>query len=110
MCPGKFSLSSLSSRWRFGVVLILIRTASKIPWFCGPEYDALSTASIDAAVVAAATVLDEVVTVAAAEAPKTEEEISLALLEETRALRATVGQLVGHSEVCIRSESSPNHG
>ena len=69
-------------------------TASKIPWFCGPEFDALRGAVDAAAVVAAAIILDKVVTVAAAEAPKSKAELALALFKESRALQASIEQLI----------------
>jgi phage I-like protein len=62
----------------------------------GEEFSALSAAVAakdEAAVVAAATEIDSVCLVASAEAPKTEKEALVALLEETRALRGEVSDL-----------------
>jgi hypothetical protein len=52
--------------------------------------------------------LDEVVAVAAAEAPKSSEAIQFALFEEIRALRRAVEDQRGVMEVSLGPESCPN--
>ena len=47
-------------------------------------------------------------TVAAAEAPKSQAELSFALFEETRALRVSIEQLVAQNVVRITSEYTQN--
>ncbi|PVH80072.1 hypothetical protein DL98DRAFT_588851 [Cadophora sp. DSE1049] len=67
-----------------------------IPEYAAEEYDALFSAvraQDQETVAAAAEKMEAVMQVAAAEAPKTQQEISLALLEETRALRREIAGL-----------------
>jgi hypothetical protein len=61
---------------------------SQIPWFCAEEFAALELSNTPEATVAAATTMDEIITVAASEAPKTIGEVNFAVLEELRAVRA----------------------
>ena len=60
----------------------------------------LHQAQTPAEVAAAAAVIDDVVLVAAAEAPKTELEVSVALLEEAKASRLLLHRLCGQTAVC----------
>ena len=57
-------------------------------------------------ICAAAIHLDEVVTVAAAEAPKTVLEVQQALLEETRAMRSMIGGIATSIQVGSHSYQS----
>jgi hypothetical protein len=65
---------------------------SKIPWFCGPEFEAfLSVQGGDENVVVdAAKTLIDVVAVAAAEAPRGVNGALFALMEEVRSLRGVM--------------------
>ncbi|KAL5328213.1 hypothetical protein ACEPPN_001709 [Leptodophora sp. 'Broadleaf-Isolate-01'] len=69
---------------------------NSIPWFVAEEYLRL-VAALEAkdeeAIVAAAESIDSALLVAAASAPKTAGELSLALLEETRAMRREIAGL-----------------
>ena len=76
-------------------VPILVRIKSnfnvlQLPWFVGDEFSVLAAAQTDEERQQRAQALNEVLLVAASEAPKTREELALAQLEELRALRAEV--------------------
>ncbi|KAL5331127.1 hypothetical protein ACEPPN_000656 [Leptodophora sp. 'Broadleaf-Isolate-01'] len=67
-----------------------------IPWFIAKEYVRL-VAALEAedeeAIVVATELIDSALLVAAASVPKNAREVSLALLEETRALRREIAGL-----------------
>jgi len=58
----------------------------QIPWFVGPEFAVLRVAESEDDICAAAKAIDQMIVVAALEAPKDQGSILMALLEETKAL------------------------
>jgi hypothetical protein len=73
---------------RIGSELAL--TSLQIPWFCGEEWAEYELATQDDDIRTILSTMDDVITVAASEAPKTVGDVSMALLEELRAFRHDV--------------------
>ena len=78
-------------------------TGGQLPWFLHEEFENLQAASTPGEVSAAARAADVIMLVGGAAAPRTQGALSVAMLDETRALReeATVSSLVPFRRVSV---------